>query len=73
VLLGGTSFSGGLGGVSGTVVGVLFLGVLQNGLSVAGVADYWQSIVTGIILIGAIALDLLQQKRRSSSARGTSE
>jgi ribose/xylose/arabinose/galactoside ABC-type transport system permease subunit len=73
VLLGGTSFSGGLGGVSGTVVGVLFLGVLQNGLSVTGVADYWQSIVTGIILIGAIALDLLQQKRRSSSARGTSE
>jgi ribose/xylose/arabinose/galactoside ABC-type transport system permease subunit len=73
VLLGGTSFSGGLGGVSGTVVGVLFLGVLQNGLSVAGIADYWQSIVTGIILIGAIALDLLQQKRRSSSARGTSE
>ena len=73
VLLGGTSFSGGLGGVSGTVVGVLFLGVLQNGLSVAGVADYWQLIVTGLILIGAIALDLLQQKRRSSSARGTSE
>ena len=73
VLLGGTSFSGGLGGVSGTVVGVLFLGVLQNGLSVAGVADYWQSIVTGLILIGAIALDLLQQKRRSSSARETSE
>jgi ribose/xylose/arabinose/galactoside ABC-type transport system permease subunit len=69
VLLGGTSFSGGVGGVSGTVIGVLFLGVLQNGLSVAGVADFWQSIVTGLILIGAIALDALQQKRRSSAVR----
>jgi ribose transport system permease protein len=66
VLLGGTSFSGGVGGVSGTVVGVLFLGVLQNGLSVAGIADYWQLIITGVILIGAIGLDLLQRKRRLS-------
>jgi ribose/xylose/arabinose/galactoside ABC-type transport system permease subunit len=73
VLLGGTSFSGGVGGVSGTVVGVLFLGVLQNGLSVAGVADYWQLIVTGLILIGAIGLDALQQKRRSSAARSVSD
>jgi ribose/xylose/arabinose/galactoside ABC-type transport system permease subunit len=73
VLLGGTSFSGGVGGVSGTVVGVLFLGVLQNGLSVAGVADYWQLIVTGLILIGAIGLDALQQKRRSSAARAVSD
>jgi len=62
VLLGGTSFSGGVGGVSGTVVGVLFLGVLQNGLSVAGVDSSWQQIITGAILIGAIALDYVQRK-----------
>lgn len=62
VLLGGTSFSGGVGGVSGTVVGVLFLGVLQNGLSVAGVESYWQQIITGFILIGAITLDYVQRK-----------
>lgn len=62
VLLGGTSFSGGIGGVSGTVVGVLFLGVLQNGLSVAGVESYWQQIITGVILIGAITLDYVQRK-----------
>ena len=73
VLLGGTSFSGGIGGVGGTVVGVLFLGVLQNGLSVGGVESYWQQIITGIILIGAIALDLIQRKRntRSKSLRFT--
>ena len=62
VLLGGTSFSGGVGGVTGTAVGVLFLGVLQNGLSVAGIESYWQQIITGIILIGAIALDFAQRK-----------
>jgi ribose/xylose/arabinose/galactoside ABC-type transport system permease subunit len=69
VLLGGTSFSGGLGGVSGTVVGVLFLGVLQNGLSVAGVQSYWQQIITGGILIGAITLDYAQQKGFSPRRR----
>jgi ribose transport system permease protein len=77
VLLGGTSFSGGVGGVSGTVVGVLFLGVLQNGLSVAGVESYWQQIITGAILIGAITLDYVQRKgisprRRTPLPAGTS-
>lgn len=69
VLLGGTSFSGGVGGVSGTVVGVLFLGVLQNGLSVAGVESYWQQIITGAILIGAITLDYAQRKGMSPRRR----
>lgn len=69
VLLGGTSFSGGVGGVSGTVVGVLFLGVLQNGLSVAGVESYWQQIITGAILIGAITLDYVQRKGISPRRR----
>src|SRR5262245_64852523 len=45
VLLGGTSFLGGVGGVTGTVVGVLFIGTLQNGLSIAGVQSFWQQVV----------------------------
>lgn len=61
VLLGGTSFLGGVGGVTGTAVGVLFIGTLQNGLSIAGVSSFWQQVVTGVILILAIAIDLLQQ------------
>jgi len=61
VLLGGTSFLGGLGGVTGTAVGVLFIGTLQNGLSISGVSSFWQQVVTGVILILAIAIDLLQQ------------
>ena len=48
VLLGGTSFLGGVGGVSGTAVGVLFIGTLQNGLAIAGVQSFWQQVVTGV-------------------------
>ncbi len=62
VLLGGTRFSGGVGGVTGTVVGVLFLGVLQNGLAVAGVESFWQQVVSGLILIAAVALDRFQRE-----------
>lgn len=61
VLLGGTSFAGGLGGVGGTIVGVLFLATLQNGLSVAGFASFWQQILTGAILVVAILLDRFQR------------
>jgi ribose transport system permease protein len=61
VLLGGTSFSGGVGGVGGTAIGVLFLATLQNGLSVSGVADYWQQIISGAILIVVVTLDRVQR------------
>jgi ribose transport system permease protein len=63
VLLGGTSFSGGSGGVGGTLIGVLFIGVLRNGLGLSGVSAFWQDIVTGIILIAAIAIDRVSQAR----------
>ena len=63
VLLGGTSFLGGVGGVTGTAVGVLFIGTLQNGLSIAGVQSFWQEVVTGAILIAAVSFDRLQQNR----------
>jgi ribose transport system permease protein len=63
VLLGGTSFVGGVGGVTGTAVGVLFIGTLQNGLSIAGISSFWQEIVTGAILIAAVSFDKLQQSR----------
>lgn len=64
VLLGGTSFLGGVGGVVGTAVGVLFIGTLQNGLSIAGVSSFWQQVVTGVILIVAVGIDRIQQSPR---------
>jgi ribose transport system permease protein len=63
VLLGGTTLSGGIGGVGGTAVGVLFIGILQNGLSVAGVPSFWQQVVTGVILILAVLGDRLTTRR----------
>jgi ribose transport system permease protein len=62
VLLGGASFSGGSGTIAGTAIGVLFLGVLANGITLAGVPSYWQGIATGAVLIFAIALDRLRSR-----------
>jgi ribose transport system permease protein len=62
VLLGGTSFAGGIGGVGGTAIGVLFLATLQNGLSVSGVQSYWQQIITGAILIVVVSFDKAQRE-----------
>jgi ribose transport system permease protein len=62
VLLGGTVLGGGVGGVAGTVVGVLFLGVLQNGLSLAGLASAWQQVISGAIVILAVLSQQLQRK-----------
>jgi ribose transport system permease protein len=69
VLLGGTSFAGGVGGVGGTAVGVLFLATLQNGLSVSGVESFWQQIITGAILIAAVLLDKVQREGWSALRR----
>ena len=63
VLLGGSALTGGVGGVGGTVFGVLFIGTLQNGLSLSGIPTYWQQIVTGVILVVAVLGDRLQGSR----------
>ena len=63
ILLGGSALTGGVGGVGGTALGVLFIGVLQNGLSLSGIPTYWQQIVTGIILVVAVLGDRLQGSR----------
>ena len=62
VLIGGTSFTGGMGGVAGTAIGVVFLGVIQNGLTLSSVSSFWQGIVSGSILIIAVGLGVLREK-----------
>lgn len=56
VLIGGTAYTGGEGGVGGTVLGVLFLGVIQNGLTLSEVSTFWRGTVNGLVLIVAVAL-----------------
>ena len=51
VLIGGTALTGGAGSIVGTAFGVLFIGILQNGLDMVGVSSHWQRVVTGIILL----------------------
>jgi ribose transport system permease protein len=62
VLIGGTSFSGGEGGILGTVIGVLFLGVIQNGLTLSNVSAFWQGMVSGVVLIAAVGLSVLRHR-----------
>lgn len=65
VLLGGTSFFGGIGSIGGTLVGVLMIAVLQNGLGLLGVSAFWEGVVTGGVLIAAIAVGRLQSKEQA--------
>jgi len=64
VVIGGTSLSGGVGGVGGTILGVLLLGVINSGLDQLNVSAYYQQIIKGVIIVGAVWLD--RRARRES-------
>lgn len=62
VVIGGTSLFGGKGTLMGTVVGVLIIGVINNGLNLLDVSSYWQQIIKGLIIAGAVILDQRAKK-----------
>ncbi len=64
VVIGGTALSGGIGGIGGTILGVLIMGVLNNGLNLMGVSAYWQYIIKGLLIIVAVIIDSYTRKKR---------
>lgn len=61
VVIGGTALSGGVGTIAGTVVGIAILGTIDNGLNLLGVSTFWQDVVRGAIVVGALVLDRLRR------------
>ncbi|RIP33428.1 ribose ABC transporter permease [Staphylococcus gallinarum] len=57
VVLGGTSLTGGKGRIVGTMIGVLIIGVLNNGLNLLGVSSFYQQVVKGVVIIIAVLID----------------
>ena len=63
VIIGGTSLMGGIGRVWGTMVGVIFLGVIINGMTMLNVSEYWQHVVRGALILAAVLLNRIQQAK----------
>jgi ribose/xylose/arabinose/galactoside ABC-type transport system permease subunit len=64
VVIGGSRITGGVGGIGRTLMGVLVLGILGNGLNLVQVSSYVQNIVIGIIIVGAVYVDLARERRQ---------
>jgi len=66
VILGGASLSGGVGGVPGTLIGVLILGTLANGMAILSVPSFYQTIATGVVLLLAVGVSQIRRGSRTT-------
>jgi ribose/xylose/arabinose/galactoside ABC-type transport system permease subunit len=64
VVIGGTSLEGGVGSVTGTIIGALIIGFINNGLDLLNVSSYYQQIIKGLIIIGAVLLDVKTKQNK---------
>lgn len=62
-VIGGASFTGGVGTVFGAVIGALVMGVLNNGMSLMGIGIDWQQAIKGLVLLGAVAFDVMNKNK----------
>ena len=63
-IIGGTSFSGGVGSIGGSIVGCLIISLLNNMMNLMNVQSYWQSIVKGIVIMLAVGVDMAKKKNK---------
>ena len=63
--VGGVSHSGGVARISGVIAGILLLGVVNNGLLLLGISPYYQNVVRGVIIVGAVVFDMRKNAKRA--------
>ena len=66
VLLGGASLRGGKGNIVSTFVGVLVIGIMNNGMTLLSVPQFWQIFAKGVLMLLAVALDQLRERRSAA-------
>lgn len=64
VIIGGTSLTGGIGTVRGTLIGIIFLGVLVNGMTLLNISEYWQHVVRGVLILAAVLINRAQSQKK---------
>ncbi len=63
-VIGGTSFSGGISTIPGTFFGIVIIGLIYNGMNLIGISSYWQTITKGVLIVGAVLLDMAMSKKK---------
>ena len=67
-VLGGTSMAGGSGTILGTIVGAFVIGVINDGMTMCGVSEFWQKIIRGVVIILAVVIDQTQRNLQAKMA-----
>lgn len=67
-VLGGTSMAGGIGGIGGTIVGAFVIGVINDGMVMCGVSEFWQMVIKGLVIILAVIIDQFQRNLQAKIA-----
>ncbi len=63
-IIGGTTLSGGVGTIIGSIIGAVFMGVLSNGIVLMDISAYWERVIIGMVVIIAVLIDVLRQRQR---------
>lgn len=67
-VLGGTSMSGGIGTIGGTILGAFVIGVINDGMVMCGVSEFWQKVIKGLVIVLAVIIDQFQRKMQAKIA-----